>query len=1039
MIYRASILLVGMLLLAENAWSQPGQVSVSRVEMMPNQPAPYNVRDWEKVAQQYDSLVFQLDLSGQYLPLTAINPSGVNYPQRSSFRMHTYVGTNSPFGNEAINVLPTLVGSTLVGIDKSDQFGQNWVLMAQDFFNRANGENLYLNNAGANSGGDWWYDMMPNVYFYQLYDLYPDFGGDADLQFAAIANQLLKAVQSMGGHDAPWTAAFMNYRAWKFKTMEPNNSGVPEPEAAGAFAWILYHAYKQTGEAQYLKGAEWAIEFLDQWASNPSYEVQLPYGTYIAAKMNAELGTNYNIEKMVSWSFDKGFLRNWGTIVGKWGGFDVSGLVGEANDNGNDYAFQMNGMQQAAALVPMVRYDKRFARAIGKWVLNLTNASRLFFHAFLPATLQDASEWSSDHDPNQVIGYEALREGWQGNAPFSTGDAVRGGWAATNLALYGTSAVGYLGAMVEKTNVDKILKIDLLKTDFYAENAYPTYLLYNSHASEQSIELGIGENVSDIYDALSESFLLTGVKDSVALEIPADEAVLIVVCPAGGAITYQNNKMMIDGVIVDYDQHTQAFMYPPRFKALAAEQNPIEIGSSISVFATVSDRDSEQLLYQWSVTNGTVDSTGNQIIFTAPEDTGTVEIQCIVSDSEENKDSAILSIEVVNVINQAPQILQLQKSAPYVMPQGSLQLTCIASDDLSENLIYEWSSSGGSIEGMGGNISWTAPSIEEIIEITVTVRDAGGLSTSASTAVLVKEFTSVPGNLIAHYPFSGDALDISGNELHGTPIGVVLTDDAIGQPRSAYYFNGGAQHIFVDNSPILNIQDAITVSCWFEANALPDKETFLLSHGSWQNRWKLSITPERRLRWTINSSDGIRDLDASIPLRPDSFYHVSATYDGTLLALYLGGNLHSYQSHTGPIRTTSFPFLIGQMLPDQSAYNFKGVIDEVKIYDFALIPDQIEEEFKSSTTSTNDFKQRNRDQLLLYPNPVSEVLMLTPVHEYTTEAVLTMYDFTGRQIMDRKVIGIKPIELNVSHLKQGVYLIVLKDENGLNSKKFLKW
>ncbi|MBK8703519.1 MAG: hypothetical protein IPN33_07775 [Saprospiraceae bacterium] len=263
----------------------------------------------------------------------------------------------------------------------------------------------------------------------------------------------------------------------------------PNPEAAGVFGWLLYHAWKETGNPEYLKGAEWSIEFLNNWTTNPSYELQLPYGTLTAAKINAELGAAYDIEKMVNWSFNKGPLRGWGTIVGDWGGFDVSGLVGEANDAGNDYAFQLNGVQQAAALVPMVRYDKRFARAIGKWVLNLANATRLFYPGFLPPNMQDASAWSSVNDPDRVVGYEALREVWQGFSPFSTGDAVNGGWAATNLALYGTSSIGYLGAIVEKTNVDKILKINLLKTDFFREEAYPSYLFYNSYNTSKTIEL----------------------------------------------------------------------------------------------------------------------------------------------------------------------------------------------------------------------------------------------------------------------------------------------------------------------------------------------------------------------------------------------------------------------------------------------------------------------------------------------------------------------------------------------------------------------
>ncbi|MBK9016407.1 MAG: hypothetical protein IPM82_21330 [Saprospiraceae bacterium] len=256
--------------------------------------------------------------------------------------------------------------------------------MSQDFFNKNNGELIYGNNPGSNSGGDWWYDLMPNIYFYQLYDLYPNLGGDEDFQFTTVADRFAESVRAMGGSDAPWQQADMNHRAWSFLQMQPNDNGVKEPEAAGAYAWVLYNAWKETGEPEYLKAAEWSMEFLNGLTSNPSYELQLPYGVYMAAKMNAEINTNYDLEKMVNWTFDKGPLRGWGSIVGTWGGFDVDGVIGEANDGGNDYAFQMNGLQQAATLAPMVRYDKRFAKAIGKWMLNLANATRLFYPAICP-------------------------------------------------------------------------------------------------------------------------------------------------------------------------------------------------------------------------------------------------------------------------------------------------------------------------------------------------------------------------------------------------------------------------------------------------------------------------------------------------------------------------------------------------------------------------------------------------------------------------------------------------------------------------------
>ena len=46
--------------------------------------------------------------------------------------------------------------------------------------------------------------------------------------------------------------------------MEPLDSGVKQPEAAGAIAWILYNAYLETGEDRYRIGAEWCHGIFEQ-------------------------------------------------------------------------------------------------------------------------------------------------------------------------------------------------------------------------------------------------------------------------------------------------------------------------------------------------------------------------------------------------------------------------------------------------------------------------------------------------------------------------------------------------------------------------------------------------------------------------------------------------------------------------------------------------------------------------------------------------------------------------------------------------------
>ena len=270
---RPLLALLAAVALAASASAQ--QVVIDRVEQMPALPADYLLRDWDRVTTAYDSLVFGPAGDGAYFPLSATYSGTVNYPEHGSFGIETYVGGGNEVPGEAINVLPALVGASLAGIDKQSQFGTDWVLRAEEFFGRASGEDVYLNTPTARSGQDWWYETMPNVFFYQLYDLYPGFGS-SDAQFVSVAEQWRGAVEALGGSAAPWSVPSFNARAFDLVAGEANTSGVHEPEAAGAVAWILYQAYRQSGEERYRIGAELALDDLDRRSQNPSYELQLP-------------------------------------------------------------------------------------------------------------------------------------------------------------------------------------------------------------------------------------------------------------------------------------------------------------------------------------------------------------------------------------------------------------------------------------------------------------------------------------------------------------------------------------------------------------------------------------------------------------------------------------------------------------------------------------------------------------------------------------------------------------------------------------------
>ena len=56
--YHRYILLLVCLLLAKFIDAQQGQISIPRVDLMPDQPSPFSMRDWKNVAIQYDSFIY---------------------------------------------------------------------------------------------------------------------------------------------------------------------------------------------------------------------------------------------------------------------------------------------------------------------------------------------------------------------------------------------------------------------------------------------------------------------------------------------------------------------------------------------------------------------------------------------------------------------------------------------------------------------------------------------------------------------------------------------------------------------------------------------------------------------------------------------------------------------------------------------------------------------------------------------------------------------------------------------------------------------
>ncbi|MFN0176084.1 MAG: hypothetical protein ACKVU0_15645 [Saprospiraceae bacterium] len=540
------------------------QRAIPRVEKMPNRPKPYDFKDWKKTAREFDQYVFDFSQKGDFLPLIWWDKTGRNFPE-TTFGIFTALGdvrmgaaVNNGENHEALGALGAVLGATLVGIDKSKQDGQNYVGMLRNYLNRDNGWNVIMNftNKGAHIGGgygnDFWYEIHNNVLFYCVADLYPKEKGFEEIQ-RTIADQFYRSDSIMGNS--------YSYSFFDFKNMKGGKSHIPTQEdVAGGYAFVLYSAWVKFGDAKYLRAAKNALNVLYNQQENRFYEAMMPIAAYVAARMNVEVGTNYNIQRFLDWTFDGTAVgrEGWGVLADNWGGYDVSGLAGSTVHNGG-YGFLMNTFDLMMPLSALVRYDQSYARAVGKWALNASNAARFCYPYDMPDSLQAIPQHKAV--TKNVIAYEGvIKESiypqFKGVTPFAQGDGPlwhEGMPQQTMFSVYGSGHVGFFGGTIQATNVPEILQIDCVATDFYKKReSYPTYLFYNPYQEQKSVLINVGTRKVDLYDTVSRKFIRHGVSGNLSIPILYDSAVVLVLIPAGTRVYVKNRMLMAGNIPVDY-------------------------------------------------------------------------------------------------------------------------------------------------------------------------------------------------------------------------------------------------------------------------------------------------------------------------------------------------------------------------------------------------------------------------------------------------------------------------------------------------------
>ncbi len=188
----------------------------------------------------------------------------------------------------------------------------------------------------------------------------------------------------------------------------------------------------------------------------------------------------------------------------------------------------------------------------------------------------------------------------------------------------------------------------------------------------------------------------------------------------------------INIVVVDPDA--------PIINSLVASPNPVAVGKTSTVTCTATDPNDLSMSYAWEATSGSILSGGSAMTWKAPTSPGVYTITAIVTNTKKTSVSESINIEVVNPL--PPVISNLAASGSSVDSDGTITLTCYATDPYGLELTYTWSASSsgggasGTFTGDGNSVTWNAPTVTSTKDVNLTVTVSNGSVTSTKSVTV---------------------------------------------------------------------------------------------------------------------------------------------------------------------------------------------------------------------------------------------------------------------------------------------------------------
>jgi hypothetical protein len=196
--------------------------------------------------------------------------------------------------------------------------------------------------------------------------------------------------------------------------------------------------------------------------------------------------------------------------------------------------------------------------------------------------------------------------------------------------------------------------------------------------------------------------------------------------------------------------------------------------------------------------------------------------------------------------------------------------------------------------------------------------------------------------LVSWYRAQNNADDTLGTN-NGTTNGNGFAPGKVGQGFEVTNSTG----ITVADNDGLNQQN-FTIDSWIKIGSSTGTKIIAAKSGTSGLFGYEFGTSNGLLRLALNGGTGDDQLMDDVNVADNVFHHVAASYDGSLMKIYLDGSLAAQKSMVTPVNyETGSLFVIGSRQNTSAITVFQGTIDELSFYDRALSDAEIQGQFNA--------------------------------------------------------------------------------------------